>query len=195
MTGTIGKGSDKGPRSNGVPLGVYGYGFLSLLVNWTGHIPIQTIRLALYRHVFRMRIGRRSNIYRACEIRSPWKVRIGDGSSVGDHAILDGRCGITIGSGVNISTGVWIWTQQHDKDARDFKIVGDPVVVEDMAWIGGRVIVLPGITIGRGAVVASGAVVTKDVEPYTVVGGVPAKKIGERSKDIDYRIEGHLPFL
>lgn len=181
--------------SSGSQLGVYGYGFLSMLCNTTGHIPIQTVRMALYRWFFRVKIGRDSNIYRACELRSPWKITIGEGTSIGDHCILDGRCGLSIGSSVNLSTGVWIWTQQHDKDDRQFKVVGKNVVIEDYVWLGGRVIVLPGVRIGRGAVVASGSVVTKDVPPFAVMAGLPARKVGERSQDLDYRIDGHLPFV
>jgi acetyltransferase-like isoleucine patch superfamily enzyme len=182
-------------RSSGPSLGVYVYGFLSLLCNCTGHIPVQTIRMALYRWFFKVKAGKGTNIYRGCELRSPWRIRIGEGTSIGDHCILDGRAGLVIGNSVNMSTGVWVWTQQHDKDDRHFKVVGKAVTIEDYAWIGGRVIVLPGVRIGKGAVVASGSVVTKDVEPYAVVAGMPARKVGERSRDLDYRIDQHLPFL
>ena len=182
-------------RSRPGSFGVYAYGFISMLCNFTGHIPVQTIRMALYRWLFKVKAGRGTNIYRACELRSPWRIRIGEGTSIGDHCILDGRAGLVIGSSVNLSTGVWIWTQQHDKDDRHFKVVGKGVIIEDYAWLGGRVIVLPGVRIGRGAVVASGSIVTKDVPPYAVMAGMPARKVGERSQDLDYRIDSHLPFL
>jgi maltose O-acetyltransferase len=61
-------------------------------------------------------------------------------------------------------------------------------------WIASRVTILHGVTIGEGAVVAAGAVVTKDVEPYSIVGGVPAKKIGERNKNLEYTLS-HKPFF
>ena len=182
-------------RSRGMGLGVYAYGLLSLLCIWTGFIPIQTIRMAAYRYLFRVRVGRKTNIYRACELRSPWKISIGEGTSIGDHCILDGRAGLSIGSSVNLSTGVWIWTQQHDKDDREFKVVGKGVVIEDYVWLGGRVIVLPGVRIGKGAVVASGSIVTKDVPPFAVMAGMPARKVSERSQDLDYSIDTHLPFI
>jgi maltose O-acetyltransferase len=69
-----------------------------------------------------------------------------------------------------------------------------PVVIEDFAWISCRTVVLPGTRIGKGAVVAAGAVVTKDVEPYSIVAGVPAKKIGERSRDLNYYLKSGLHF-
>jgi acetyltransferase-like isoleucine patch superfamily enzyme len=120
-------------------------------------------------------------------------VDIGEGSIVGHRAILDGRLGITIGKNVNISTGVWIWTVQHDHQDPYFRDVGGPVKIGDNAWISCRAILLPGVTIGEGAVVAAGAVVTQDVDEYTVVGGVPAKKIGERCRDIKYSLADGSP--
>ena len=73
-----------------------------------------------------------------------------------------------------------IFTVEHDIEDSDFGSVGNPVFIEDWAYIGTRVTVLPGVKIGKGAVIASGAVVTKDVEPWTMVGGVPAKFIKNR---------------
>ena len=75
-----------------------------------------------------------------------------------------------------------IWTLHHDYNDINFKTVGDRVKIGDYAWICSGAIILPGVEIGEGAVVAAGAVVTKNVDPYCIVGGVPAKKIGEREK-------------
>ena len=77
----------------------------------------------------------------------------------------------------------------------EFGVKGAPVIIEDYAWVSSRTTLLPGVTIGKGAVVAAGAVVTKSVEPYTVVGGVPAKKIGERSKELNYKLSSSVPFF
>jgi acetyltransferase-like isoleucine patch superfamily enzyme len=101
-----------------------------------------------------------------------------------------------IGRNVNLSSEVLIRTAQHDYQSPDFKTVFHPVKIEDYVWLGPRCIILPGVTVGEGAVVAAGAVVTKDVEPYTLVGGVPAKKIGERPKNLQYTLgKGFLPFI
>lgn len=67
-----------------------------------------------------------------------------------------------------------------------FKYIEGKVVIDDYAWVSTNAMIMPGVTIGEGAVVAAGAVVTRNVEPYAIVGGVPAKKIGERNKDLDY---------
>jgi acetyltransferase-like isoleucine patch superfamily enzyme len=83
---------------------------------------------------------------------------------------------------------------EHDPQSGTYTTQGGPVVIEDYAWVSCRVVILPGVTIGRGAVVAAGSVVTKDVAPYTIVGGVPAKKIGDRNRDLTYTLDYHKAF-
>lgn len=131
-------------------------------------------------------------IYGGFEIRSPWNIHIADGAIVGDESKLDGRNGIFIGKNVNLSTGVWIWTEQHDINDPHFysNETGGAVIVQDRVWISSRVTVLPKTKIYEGAVVAAGAVVTKNCEAYTIYGGIPAKKIGERSKKLFYEFTG-----
>ena len=164
-----------------------------LLVQCTGKIPSQRIRVWAYRQ-FGVRIGQGTTIYNSCELREPRRITIGEFSSIGDHCILDGRGGLTIGNSVNFSTGVWIWTAQHKMNDPDFGEESAPVVIEDFAWLSCRTVILPGVKIGKGAVVAAGAVVTKDVEPFAIVAGIPAKKIGERSRDLKYKIKSGSHF-
>ncbi len=108
--------------------------------------------------------------------------------------MLDARNGIRIGDNVSLSMGVWIWTMEHDTQDPFYGLKGGPVIIEDYAWISSRVVIMPDVTVGKGAVVAAGAVVTKDVAPYTIVGGVPAEKIGVRTKDLRYRLKFHKSF-
>lgn len=168
------------------------FGFLYLTLKVVGKVPSHFLRNCLYK-LYGVRLGNKVVIYSGAEIRSPKDLTIGDGSIVGHDTILDARNGIIIGKNVNFSTGVWIWTMQHDYRDPQFGACGGMVEIDDYAWISCRVTILPGIKIGKGAVVAAGSVVTKDVEPFAVVGGVPAKKIGERPHDLVYDLSAHSP--
>ena len=164
-----------------------------LLLQYIGKIPSQRIRIYFYRNHYGMQIGRETVIYNNCEIRSPENISIGNNCAIGDQCVLDGRAGLVIGNNVNLSTAAWLWTNQHDPQDPDWGVKCGKIVIKDYAWVSSRASVLPGVTIGEGAVVAAHAVVTKDVEPYTIVGGVPAKKIGERTRDLRYKILPGMP--
>lgn len=157
-------------------------------------MPSQLLRHAVYRWLG-MKIGEGSIVYGRVEIRYPRGISIGPHSSIGHESILDGRGGLTIGASVNLSTGVWIWTGQHDVQSPSFAATFVPVTIGDYAWLGGRVIIMPGVSVGKGAVVASGAVVTKNVEEYTIVAGIPARPIGVRNRDLAYRLGSLGPFM
>ncbi|WP_455429725.1 acyltransferase [Mucilaginibacter lappiensis] len=89
-----------------------------------------------------------------------------------------------------------IWTLHHDYNSTDFAQTGQPVIIEDYVWLCSRTVILPGVTIGKGAVVAAGAVVTRNVQPYTVVGGVPAKPIAKRNENLTYDLsDAVLPII
>jgi maltose O-acetyltransferase len=112
---------------------------------------------------------------------------ISNGCSIGPRVRLDARKGLTIKENVTIAAEVMIWTLHHDYNDINFKTIGAPVIIDEYAWVCSRAIILPGVKIGKFAVVASGAVVTNDVPDYAIVGGVPAKIIGQREiKDYKY---------
>lgn len=162
-------------------------GLTWMWLKFIGHIPSHMLRLFLYR-MSGMKIGKRSYIYSGAEIRNAKGITIGNDVIVGHNAILDGRSGLTIEDNVNLSTGVWIWTLQHDHNCPNFSAVGGPVVIETNAWLSARTIILPNLTVARGCVIAAGAVVTKSTTEYCLYGGVPAKVIGKRNKDLTYRL-------
>jgi maltose O-acetyltransferase len=109
--------------------------------------------------------------------------------------MLDGRGGtIAIGDYVDIAPEVQIWTLEHDPMDPAFGVKSAGVVIEDHAWIASRAILLPGVRVGKGGVVAAGAVVTRDVEPYTIVAGVPARPIGMRTMELQPK-QLYNPFL
>jgi acetyltransferase-like isoleucine patch superfamily enzyme len=157
-------------------------------MNLTGCIPFHTVRNFKY-HLYGIKIGRGSTIHTKATFYTLGNIKIGSDTLVGEKATLDARGGIVIGNHVDIASEVMIYTSQHDIHSADFAAEYGKVVIEDYVFIGPRVTILPGVTIGRGAVVGAGAVVTKDVSEFAIVGGVPAKVIGERKlKDPHYRL-------
>jgi acetyltransferase-like isoleucine patch superfamily enzyme len=142
-------------------------------------IPFHAVRQA-YLRAFGMKIGTDVAILRGTLVVSPQNIRIGNGCTIGFQCFFGGEAGITIGNNVNISSFTMILGGRHDINDPTFRSILGPVVIEDYAWLATRTTIASGVRIGRGAVVAAGAVVTRDVAPYQVVAGVPAKKIGER---------------
>lgn len=159
-------------------------GFLWYVV---GSVPLHSVRLFFYR-LFGVKIGRGSRIHMFARFYNPFGVTIGRGSLIGDQVVLDGRAPLTIGDHVDIASKVMIFNGEHDVQSNDFSAHEEAVKIEDYVFIGPNAIILPGVTIGKGAVVGAGAVVTKDVEPMTIVGGVPAKEIGKRTALLEYKL-------
>lgn len=151
-----------------------------LICTLTGYIPSHSIRKSIYKFVFKINIADSAIIYWRCRFFHPSGVHIHNNSIIGNDAFLDGRRGLSIGNNVNIAGEVRIYTLEHDIASPTFGAAGGAVNIHDWAYIGTRVTILPGVTVGEGAVVASGAVVTKDVQAWTMVGGVPAKFIKSR---------------
>lgn len=163
-----------------------------------GRIPCQAYRKFILKHIFQMDIAKNVVIYGGFCIRAPWNISIGKGTIIGDGCNLDGRNGLSIGENVNLSTGVYIYTEQHEVNDPYFRSgkSGGMVVIEDYAWISSRTTILPKVHVGKGAVLASGALAPKDLESFGIYAGVPAKKIGERSQDLRYEFDGsYLPFV
>ena len=169
-------------------------GFRLFLLYTVGQVPWHAFRLFVYRHLFHIRVGPQSAIHWRTRFYAPGGIRIGHNTIIGYDAFLDGRYTVTIGDNVNIGGEVSIFTAQHDPSDPAFGMVGGPVVIEDYVYVGSRVTILPNVTVGRGAVAATGAVVTKDVAPFDIVGGVPARKIGERQRHLEYTLNFHMPF-
>ncbi|WP_176470159.1 acyltransferase [Terribacillus saccharophilus] len=162
--------------------------YLSIFNHLFNHLPSYTFRHFLYKRVGKMKIGNKTNIQMGMKIYKPWGIEVGRNTVINNNVVLDGRGKLLIGDNVNISPYVKIYTAEHDVNGSLFDYVEAMVRIEDYAWVSTGSIVLPGVTIGKGAVVASGAVVSKDVDPFTIVGGVPAKKIGTRSTNLNYSL-------
>jgi maltose O-acetyltransferase len=169
--------------------------FSSKIAYNIGRLHGLKLRIFLYRKIG-MKIGMNCVVRRGVYLGSPNELALGDGSFIG-RANLYCTGGVRIGKNVNVSDGAVIITAKHDVNSPAFEALYEPITVDDWAWIATNAIVLAGVTIGEGAVVAAGAVVTKDVLPYSIVGGNPAKVIGERKKQAFTYVPGnyHPPFL
>ncbi len=151
-------------------------------------IPLHNLRMSAYR-ALGVRIGAQSTLLMSTEMQHCMDLTIGRNTIINPHCLLAGRGGLGIGDNVNISSHVLLVAGKHDiQNGAEFAGSAEGIVVEDYAWLCTRSTVLTGVTIGRGAVVAAGAVVTRSVAPHTVVAGVPARKIGERNTDLHYSL-------
>ena len=167
----------------------YIQGYIRYSLFQVSKIPSHSIRNFLYKNTYLVRMSQNSIIYFGAEIRQPYKLIIGKGTIIGDNAILDARNGIEMGENVSFSSKVSIWTEQHDHRDPLFKCNSSSdfrVKIGNRVWAGPNVTILHSVTIGEGAVIAAGAVVTKNVEPFAIVAGIPAKKIGERNRNLEY---------
>jgi len=168
-------------------------------VNWfvsklLSGMPSWAIRKAFYRLVG-MNIGEGSIINQGLEYFSPDRLSVGDRTHINRKCFVDARGYCSIGNDTSISHEVLILTGTHDINSANFAEVHKPVDIGDHVWIGARAVILPGVKIARGAVIAAGAVVTKNVNSFEIVGGVPAKVIGIRRRDIDYSCGWGIPFV
>lgn len=159
-----------------------------------GHFPSRTLR-SLFLSTWLQRLGRGSGVQLDCRFLNGRKVSLGERNVINFGTLIDGRgYPVIVGDDVSIGPEAIILTLGHDPQSPDFADKGGPVTIGDRAWIGYGALLLPGVTIGEGAVVAAGAVVMKDVAPYTIVGGNPARPIGERERALEYRL-AYQPWL
>ncbi len=163
--------------------------FELMILHWfSDHCPSHMFRQLFFR-IAGIKIGRGSVIHMGVRFFLPDGIEIGDDSIIGFGAFLDGRRALKIGNHVDIASEVMIYNSEHNLESERFEATEESVEIGDYVFIGPRVIILPGVKIGKGAVVGAGAVVTKDVPDFAIVGGVPAKIIGERkNKSPNYKL-------
>ena len=147
-----------------------------VFARWMPYFVGKRWRVFLLR-CFGMKDDGRVGVYPTAAVWAPWNLKLGSFVAIDDEVNLYSVEKITIGTKVAISREAFICTASHDITKPNRPLVTKPITICDGVWIGARAIVLPGVTVGEGAIVAAGAVVTKDVEPWAVVGGNPAKFI------------------
>ena len=159
-----------------------------------GCLPSRTLR-KLYLRCWLGGFGRETAVQLNCRFLNGRKVFFGERNVINLGCLFDGRkFAIRTGDDVSIGPEAAILSLGHDPQLAAFTDRGGEVVIGSRVWIGYRAIILPGIRIGDGAVVGAGAVVTKDVPAFTIVAGNPARPIGQRNRDLTYRLD-YDPFL
>jgi len=173
-------------------LGLTKYIFRSLIMN----LPSYRVRLFFLKMILK-NIGTNTFIAMGLDLQGRnGRITIGNNTIINKKVTLDGRGGeLIIGNNVDIGQETNIWTLEHDPHDDYHQVRGDSVVIEDFVWIATRVTILPGVKIGRGAVVAANSVVTRNVDAMTIVGGIPAKLIGQRLSKLKYTLKYRPWFL
>lgn len=170
------------------------YGLLWYSWLLVSHSPSGFLRNA-YAKLRGASIGRHSRLCYGVEVRGFKKLIVGESCMIGTKSIIDSRGALTIGNNVNISSEVMIWTSKHLHSEDDFRTDFAEIVVGDYCWIGPRSIILPGVHLGKGAVICAGSIVTKDVVARAIVAGVPAKQIGSRESSLAYTLDTNFPIF
>jgi len=168
--------------------------FVAYLYNdWVGRLPSRTLRTMFLRRWLGS-LGAGTGVQMGCRIYNGRKVFLGAHSVVNHGCMLDGRrFPVRVGDNVVIGPETVILTLGHDPQSPEFALKGGEVTIGDRAFLGYRSLILPGVTIGEGAVVGAGSVVPKTVDPYTIVAGNPARVIGIRSRDLSYQLDFRPP--
>jgi len=131
--------------------------------------------------LFGAKIGRHVHVYNSATVYMPWNLEVGDWSSIGEHAYIYSLGKISIGCRTTVSQRAHLCAGSHDYQNPDLPLLKPPIKVGDQVWICADSFLGPGVSIGEGAIVAARAVVIRDVEPWNIVGGNPARPIKKRT--------------
>lgn len=172
-------------------------GFLAdarqIVIDFIMHMPFAFIRNFCGRLIFK-KMAKGAQLSRHIHIICPQRISLGENVFINRNVVLDGRQGLEIGDNTDVGEFSSIWSLQHNPDENNHKSKGGVTCIEDHVWIAPHSIILPGVKVSRGAVIATGSVVTKDVDPLCVVGGVPARFIKKRNNDLHYQLKYKIYF-
>jgi putative colanic acid biosynthesis acetyltransferase WcaF len=160
------------------------WGFIYVVFFRTSPRPFHAWRVFLLR-CFGAKLGKNCHIYSRVRIWAPWNLKCDELATIADDAIVYNPALVTLGSHAIVSQQAYLCGATHDYEDPKFPLIALPITIGAHAWICARATVQPGLSVGDGAVLALGAVATKNLEPWTVYGGVPARKIRMRIKRAD----------
>jgi|HubBroStandDraft_6_1064221.scaffolds.fasta_scaffold183432_2 acetyltransferase-like isoleucine patch superfamily enzyme len=162
--------------------------------HWITHVPSNRARLAYLRAVLGVPIGEHSFVHMGCFFAGT-EISIGHHTVIGRQCTLSGAgATLTIGNNVSITARAYVFTASHDVNSPDFASTHSDVTIDDHAWIGAGAMIMPGVHVGRGAVLGAMATATKDLPEFSIWAGVPARQIGTRSRDLAYTLR-YEPYL
>jgi putative colanic acid biosynthesis acetyltransferase WcaF len=153
--------------------------YVSGFVFKTSLFPVYGIKVALLR-LFGAKIGKQVEIKPCVNIKYPWLLTIADEVWIGENVWIDNIAMVTIASNVCISQGATLLTGSHDYKKTSFNLITGTVTIENGAWIGALATINQGLVIGSHAVLTTGSVATKNLQPYSIYQGNPAMKIRDR---------------
>lgn len=164
--------------------------FLNYLYNnIITHVPIHGLRLFFLR-IFNKQIESSAIILMHCRLLNFWNLQIGKRTIINQYCLLDcRRYKIIIDEDVDIGPYCKIWTLGHNPDSSDHGLYGGDIIIKDHVWISSGVTILPNVEIGRGAVIGSASVLTKNVNSLEIMAGNPAKFIRIRNNDLKYKLK------
>lgn len=165
---------------------LYAEEYLGALLRGFPGFEGMVLRAGLYRLLFR-RLDGFAFIYAGARIDHCGGISGGRSLSIHSGAFVSGRGGLSIGDGVLIGPNAAVVSTEHRYDDPQLPIVEQgqrlvPTAIANDVWIGANAVILAGVSVAEGTIVSAGAVVTSDTQPYTIVGGVPAKTIGQRPR-------------
>lgn len=151
-----------------------------VFAQWLPRCRIASLVRKYFMVLFGAKIGRGCGINQGVRIWAPWNLEMSDYASLGPRVNCYNVAKIVIGSHATISMDAFLCSASHDIGSAGFDLIAEPILIGDAAWVCARAIVMPGVRLGEGSVVAAGAVVTKNIDPWTVVGGNPSNVIKKR---------------
>lgn len=151
------------------------------------HVPLYCVRHAYLKSVLGITVGAGSSVHMGCFVTGS-NISIGSHSVINRNCYLDGRGELSIGNNVSIGPECYVLSMTHMVHSPDFAPLRKKTVIGDYVWMGARVLMLPGVEMQRGSVAGAGAVVTRSVEAMVIVGGNPARPLGERSSQLNYSL-------